>query len=74
MLRGFGTYITEIICAIGVLLAPDALGLRTGITVIGLSLEKALVYFAMVFSFVLELIQLRYETNLAKWRESQKRG
>ena len=60
------------ICAIGVLLALDALGLRTGITVIGLSLEKALVYFAMVFSFVLELIQLRYGTNLAKWKESQK--
>lgn len=59
------------ICAIGILLVLDALGIHTGIEVIGLTLEKALVYFAMAFSFVLELVQLRYETNLEKWKDSQ---
>lgn len=56
------------ICAIGILLVLDGVGIHTGITVIGLTLEKALVYFAMVFSFILELLQLRYETNLEKWK------
>lgn len=62
------------ICAIGILLVLDGVGIHTGITVIGLTLEKALVYFAMVFSFILELLQLRYETNLEKWKASHEQS
>ena len=31
-------------------------------------MEKLMVYCAMVFAVVLELIQMRYNSNLAKWK------
>ena len=35
-------------------------------------MEKLMVYCAMVFAVVLELIQMRYNSNLAKWKEERK--
>lgn len=61
------------IFAIGVLLVLDGLGLHTGIEIeaLGISLEKAMVYFAMVFSVVLTLLQMRYKSNHDKWVAEQ---
>lgn len=55
------------ITAIGVLLVLDGAGFHTGIEVLGMALEKLMVYFAMVFSVVLVLIQLRYKKNLEEY-------
>lgn len=57
------------ITAIGVLLALDSAGFHTDIELLGMHVEKLMVYFAMVFAVVLELIQMRYNTNLAKWNQ-----
>ena len=35
------------------------------------SLKKLMVYFAMVFAVVLELIQMRHSTNLEKWNHER---
>lgn len=56
------------IVAIGVLLVIDAAGFHTGIELLHMPLEKLMVYFAMVFSIVLEVIQMRYNRNLAQWK------
>ncbi|NHM16964.1 TerC family protein [Eggerthellaceae bacterium zg-887] len=56
------------IIAIGALLIIDAAGFHTGIELMHISLEKLMVYFAMIFSIVLEVIQMRYHSNLAKWK------
>ena len=56
------------ITAIGILLVLDSLGITTGIELLGMTLEKLMVYFAMLFSFILELIQMRYNTNLTKYQ------
>lgn len=52
------------IAMIGLLLVLDALGIHTGITLLDMSLEKLMVYFAMLFSVVMELIQIKYRNNL----------
>lgn len=57
------------ITAIGVLLALDSAGFHTSIELLGMHVEKLMVYFAMVFAVVLELIQMRYNSNLAKWNQ-----
>ena len=57
------------IAVIGALLVIDALGFHSGIEVIGIPGEKFMIYFAMVFAFVLELIQIRYNNNLRAVRE-----
>lgn len=57
------------IAAIGVLLVLDSCGITTGIEVLDMHLEKLMVYFAMVFAIVLELIQMRYNTNLRRFKE-----
>lgn len=56
------------IVAIGCLLTIDACGFHTGIELLHMPLEKLMVYFAMVFSIVLEVIQMRYNRNLAQWK------
>ena len=58
------------ITAIGILLVLDSLGITTGIEVLDMHLEKLMVYFAMVFSIILELIQMRYNANLKRYREA----
>lgn len=58
------------IVAIGVLLVVESFGFDTHIELLGMPLEKLMVYFAMVFAVVLELIQMRYNSNLERYRAS----
>ncbi|WP_251213299.1 TerC family protein [Adlercreutzia murintestinalis] len=58
------------IAAIGVLLVLDSCGITTGIEVLDMHLEKLMVYFAMVFAIVLELIQMRYHANVRRFEAS----
>lgn len=59
------------IVAIGALLVIDSAGFHTGIELLHMPLEKLMVYFAMVFSIVLELIQMRYNANFLAWRKDR---
>lgn len=54
------------IAMIGILLALDSLGINSGIEVLDMHLEKVMVYFAMMFSVVMEFLQIRYKSNLRK--------
>lgn len=58
------------IVAIGGLLVIDAAGIHTGIELFHMPLEKLIVYFAMVFCIILELIQMRYNANFLAWKKS----
>lgn len=60
------------IVAIGLLLVTEALGIETGIELLGMPLEKLMVYFAMVFAIVLELVQMRYNAKAAAWTAQQR--
>ena len=55
------------ITVIGVLLVLDGLGINSGIEVLDMHAEKLMVYFAMVFAIVLEVIQMRYNKNYQEW-------
>lgn len=55
------------IVMIGILLTLDGLGINSGIEILDMHLEKLMVYFAMVFSIVLELIQMKYKKNYQMW-------
>lgn len=57
------------ITVIGILLVLDGLGINSGIELLDMHAEKLMVYFAMVFAFVLELIQMRYGSNLEKFKK-----
>ena len=57
------------IIVIGVLLVLDSAGINSGIEVLDMHAEKLMVYFAMVFAFVLELIQMRFNANFNSWRK-----
>ncbi len=59
------------IVVVGLLLALDSLGITTGIEVLDMHLEKVMVYFAMVFAVILELIQMRYNANLGRYLDEQ---
>lgn len=59
------------IVAVGVLLALDSLGITTGIEILDMHLEKLMVYFAMIFAVILELIQMRYNSNLREFADEQ---
>ena len=56
---------------IGGLLVIDSAGFHTGIELLHMPLEKLIVYFAMVFCIVLELIQMRYNANFLAWRKDR---
>ena len=62
---------TCLIIAVGVLLVLDSLGINSGIEVLDMHMEKLMVYFAMVFAVVPELIQMRHSTNLEKWNHER---
>ena len=62
------------IVAIGVLLVVDSVGLHSGIEILGMSVEKLMVYFAMVFSLFIELIQMAYRKNLAGYEEGLRKS
>ena len=57
------------ICAIGVLLVLDSAGIHTSIEVLDMHMEKLMVYFAMIFAVALELIQMRFQSSLNKWKK-----
>lgn len=57
------------ITVIGVLLVLDSFGINSHIEVLGMHMEKVMVYFSMVFAFILELIQMRYGTNLKRFED-----
>lgn len=59
------------IVAIGCLLVIDSAGVHTGIELFHMPLEKLIVYFAMVFCIVLEVIQMRYNKNYLAWRKDR---
>lgn len=59
------------IIVIGVLLVLDSAGINSGIEVLDMHAEKLMVYFSMVFAFVLELIQMRYNANFLNWRKDR---
>lgn len=60
------------ISAIGVLLMLDAAGVHSGIEVLDMHMEKLMVYFAMVFAVILELVQMRFNSNLERYRAEQR--
>ncbi len=60
------------ITVIGVLLVLDSAGINSGIEVLDMHMEKLMVYFSMVFAFVLELIQMRFNSNLAAYEQERK--
>ena len=55
------------IVMIGILLTLDGVGINSGIEILDMHLEKLMVYFAMVFSIILELIQMKYKKNYQMW-------
>lgn len=57
------------IAAIGVLLLLDGLHISTGIVLMDMSLEKLMVYFAMVFAIAIEIVQMRYNKKYHEWLE-----
>ena len=57
------------IAMIGVLLVCDSLGLNSGIEVLDMHMEKLMVYFAMLFSVIMEFLQIRYKNNLKAWHD-----
>ena len=57
------------IAMIGLLLVLDCLGINSGIEVLDMHMEKLMVYFAMLFSVIMELVQIRYKNNLKKYHE-----
>ena len=59
------------IVAIGVLLVLDSAGIHTDVEMLDMHVEKLMVYFAMIFSIILEVIQMRFSSNLKKWRIQQ---
>ncbi len=61
------------IAAIGVLLLLDSLGITTGIEVLDMHLEKLMMYFAMIFAVILEFIQMKYNSNLEKYKKELKK-
>ena len=60
------------ITVIGILLIVDGIGFHTGIELLGMGLEKLLVYFAMVFSAIVVFIQLAYKKNYEQFVEETK--
>ena len=51
------------ISVIGILLVLEGLDFHSGIMMLGMDAEKIMVYFAMAFSVLLELIQMRFRKN-----------
>lgn len=59
------------IAMIGILLVLDSLGISSGVEVLDMHMEKLMVYFAMLFSVIMQGIQIAYKNRLADWRKEQ---
>ena len=57
------------IAMIGVLLVLDSLGINSGIEVLDMHMEKLMVYFAMLFSVIMEVTQIAYKNNLKRFND-----
>ena len=57
------------ITVIGVLLVLDSFGISTGVEMLDIHLEKLMVYFAMLFAFILQLIQMAYNKKRSSSRQ-----
>ena len=57
------------IVAIGVLLVIDSLGFHTGVEFMEIGAEKIMVYFAMIFSIVIQLICMKFNKSLGEWHK-----
>lgn len=55
------------IVTIGILLALDGLGIHSGMELLDMHIEKLMVYFAMVFSVIIQLIQMKHKKNYQTW-------
>lgn len=55
------------IVTIGILLTLDGLGVHSGVELLDMHVEKLMVYFAMVFSVIIQLIQMKYKKNYQTW-------
>lgn len=55
------------IVTIGILLTLDGLGIHSGVELLDMHVEKLMVYFAMVFSVIIQLIQMKYKKNYQAW-------
>ncbi len=56
------------ISAIGVLLVLEGLTINSGIEVLGMHMEKLMVYFAMIFSVIIVFILIAYKSNYERWQ------
>ncbi len=59
------------IIAIGVLLVLDGVHIHSSIEIFDMHVEKLMVYFAMIFSIILEVIQMKYNKNHTEWVAAQ---
>jgi len=55
------------IVVIGVLLVTESLGFGSSTEIIGIALEKFVVYVAMALSFILALLQIHYKQRVERW-------
>lgn len=55
------------IVTIGILLLLDGLGIHSNIEILDMHVEKLMIYFAMVFSVIIQLIQMKYKKNYQQW-------
>lgn len=61
------------ITAIGVLLVLDSMNITTGVELLDMHAEKLMVYFAMVFSVGLEVLQMAYRKRAEAYLKSLKK-
>lgn len=57
------------IAMIGILLVMDSLGISSGIEVLDMHMEKLMVYFAMLFSVIMEFVQITYKNRLKRFND-----
>jgi len=62
------------ITVIGVLLVLEGLTINSGIVILDMYAEKLMVYFAMIFSFVICLIQIDYDIKLEDFEKEKVQG
>lgn len=55
------------IVTIGILLVLDGFGIHSGIELLDMHAEKLMVYFAMVFAVIIQVIQMKYKKNYQTW-------
>jgi predicted tellurium resistance membrane protein TerC len=55
------------IVTIGALLCLDGIGIQSGVELLDIHIEKLMVYFAMIFSIIIQLIQMKFKKNYQAW-------